>query len=234
MRSMTLPGLSEPPWDRTPRSKARVCFQRGPACASAALRRRSSRVLSATRNLSPRPSVLLGFDLQTLQNLEQLDLEDQGGFGGDLGRRSAGSVAEVRRNDETPLATGLHPHHADFPTGDDTAGAELKLQRLPPLQGAVERRAVHERADVVDADRVSFLCGAARALDEVGLLERRQRLAELCIGSGSLVLGVGGRRGLRTRVAADDERERGQEGEPYSHDRPRIYDILFRAATRGS
>src|ERR1700710_1803275 len=50
---------------------------------------------------------------------EQLDLEDQRGLAGDLGRLALVAVGEARGDGELALAADLHPHRALVPALDD-------------------------------------------------------------------------------------------------------------------
>src|SRR5688572_15787962 len=67
---------------------------------------------------------------------QELDLEDQGGVGGDAGARVA-TVAEVRRDDEGALAAHLHAGDALVPAADDLAASDGELERGTAVQRAV-------------------------------------------------------------------------------------------------
>ena len=58
----------------------------------------------------------------SLDNFEQLDIENQFRVRRDIGRATHRAVPEIGRNDQFPLAPDLHGCHAFEPTLDHAAG----------------------------------------------------------------------------------------------------------------
>src|SRR5438552_1481794 len=71
-------------------------------------------------------------------DLQQLDLEDEGRVGRDGAREALGAVAQVRRDRELALAAHLHAQDALVPALYDHARAEREVERLLPVERAVE------------------------------------------------------------------------------------------------
>lgn len=80
--------------------------------------------------------------IDALLDAQQLNLEDEGGVGGDGAARAALAVAELGGDDEAALPADLHPSHALVPALDDLARAELEIEGLAAIQGGVELLAV--------------------------------------------------------------------------------------------
>src|SRR5574341_1296028 len=85
-------------------------------------------------------------------NVEELDLEHEGGAGFDLWGRSAIAIGQVRRTDQLALSTNLDLLHALRPTLDDLVQPESG--RFAPLHGTVEHGAIDEGAVVMHLHRV--------------------------------------------------------------------------------
>lgn len=99
--------------------------------------------------------------VKRLFDLQQLDIEDQLGVGGDAGK-SLLAVCEVRRNCDTALATRGHASNTDVPALDDFTLAQLEGERLALLVG-VEDLAVLELANVPHGDNVATLSSSTLA-----------------------------------------------------------------------
>src|SRR5947199_9334821 len=137
-----------------------------------------------------------------LHDLEQLDLEDERRAGLDRGRRAAVAVGDVRGADETALAAHLHELQPLGPALDDAVQREGR--RLAALDGAVEHRAVGQRALVVDLHRVGGLGRVPRARLDLGDDEAGGRLGRALLarrlleeGLARLLLDLGAGGGAR-------------------------------------
>lgn len=91
----------------------------------------------------------------TLLDLEELNVEDKLGVGGNAGEGLL-AVCKRRRDGDTTLTTDSHAGDTDVPTLDDLALSELEGERLALLVG-VEDLAVLELADVAHSDSVATL-----------------------------------------------------------------------------
>lgn len=122
---------------------------------------------------------------RSLFDLEQLDVEDQLGVGGNAGEGLL-AVSKLGRNGETALSTGGHAGNTDVPTLDDLTTSELEGERLALLVG-VEDLAVLKLADVAHGNSVTALGGNTLSkllvvnLDTTDLLHAE--------GAGGLVTG---------------------------------------------
>src|SRR5690606_11712337 len=87
------------------------------------------------------------------KDVEQLDVENQGGIWPD---RAAGGAAcaigKLAGDPEPVLGADRHQRHAFGPAGDDLSQAELG--RLAAIIGTVEHRAIKQGAVVVHADAI--------------------------------------------------------------------------------
>src|SRR5438309_3637245 len=135
-----------------------------------------------TRGAPLYPTSLGGVPL--LHDFEQLHFEDQRRTRLDLRRRAAITVGGVGGADEPALAADLHLLHALGPALDHAA--ERKRDGLAALDGAVEHRAVHQRALVVHLHLVRRGGTGARAGLERGDDGARGRLDRALLG-GRLV-----------------------------------------------
>src|SRR5688572_32148074 len=97
------------------------------------------RVTSAVRSFSCSADV--ASTTTRSADVEELDLEDQGGVRRNDGREAARAVAEVGRDHELALAADLHAGDALVPALDDLAGAELEVERLVAVARAEIGRA---------------------------------------------------------------------------------------------
>src|SRR5262249_58222924 len=122
--------------------------------------------------------------------------------------RPAIAVAEVRGDDQLPLASHAHRGDAFVPALDHAAAAEREHERLAAIDRGVELLAALEPAGVVDADGVSGLGPRAGALDEVDVAEAGGGFDDLLVHGLWVPPGADGgeegRRGLR----------RGRRGRP--------------------
>src|SRR6185295_8917175 len=88
---------------------------------------------------------------------------------------AAGSVAELRRNDQRALAANLHRGDALVPAGDDAALADGEFERLIAIDGRVELLALLailiEPAGVVHHANLAGLRRSAGADDAVDSLQ---------------------------------------------------------------
>ncbi len=87
-----------------------------------------------------------------LADLQQLDFKNKGLIWPDGATRSAGTVGEIRRNEEFDFAAFFAELEAFRPAADHAA--EWEFDGLIAFVGAVKLGAVEERATVVDLDRV--------------------------------------------------------------------------------
>ena len=97
-----------------------------------------------------------------LQHFDELDGEDEGGVGRDVGAGAALAVGEVVGDVELVDGAFFHELHAFRPSGDDLLQAEFG--GLVAAVAGVEDRSVDERPLVVAAYRVAGFGLAARAL----------------------------------------------------------------------
>ncbi len=93
---------------------------------------------------------------------EELDVEDELGFGGNRSPALL-AVGQLIRDEETPLAADAHAFKASFPAGDDEAAALDELEGLGTVDGGIELFAVGEPAGVVDGVFLGGLSGGSSA-----------------------------------------------------------------------
>src|SRR6185312_1048135 len=102
-----------------------------------------------------------------LLDRQQLDVENQRGVGRNDTAGAALSIAELRRNDQRPLAADLHGDDALVPTGDDALHADGKLEGRAAVDGRIEFLALlapfRKPAGVVHDTRLALLGTRARA-----------------------------------------------------------------------
>src|SRR5258706_4917977 len=103
-----------------------------------------------------------------LFGIKEFHVEQQRRVRRDRAAGAAGAVSELRRDDERPLAADLHAREALIPALNHLAGAELELEWVVAIAGAVELLAV--------------LVGFARVVQPAGVvhphaLPRRRRCA---------------------------------------------------------
>src|SRR5712691_4977893 len=70
--------------------------------------------------------------------VEQFDFKDQRGVRWYHAARAAGTIAELRRDDEGALTADLHRGDTFIPTGDDPLSADGKLERLAAVERTVK------------------------------------------------------------------------------------------------
>src|SRR5690606_26710795 len=99
----------------------------------------------------------------------QLNLEYQRRVGWNLGWPSCLTVSFLCRNGELAFAARLHAHDPLIPAFDDRSGAELELERLTPIERAVELGAIQQCSCVMHLDGITGFCGSAIALLDVFL-----------------------------------------------------------------
>src|ERR1019366_5139516 len=140
-------------------------------------------------------------------NLQQLDFENQRGSARNRGRVAVVPVRDVGRAHQPGLSTYLHLLHAFGPAFNHAAQRELR--GLIALVRAVKLRSVDQCAPIVHLHRIGGLRrGAGSGLDvpvdQSGLcLERarlRDRLCQIRLGGGLLLLRHAGRAGLPERL----------------------------------
>ena len=90
-----------------------------------------------------------------LADLQQFDFKNEGLVRPDGATRSAGTVGEIRGNEEFDFAAFFAELEAFRPAADHAA--EWELDGLIPFVGTVKLRAVEESATVVDLDGVRGL-----------------------------------------------------------------------------
>src|SRR5262245_29024930 len=158
-------------------------------------------------------------------DVHQVDDEDQRRVRLDRWRLALRAVGQVRRDDQLAPPALLHADQALVPSLDHLAGAELEVEGLSAVIGAVELlTGLVVDTDVLDRELVTCLRrraapflqilelelvgrGAVGYLD-LGLIARRgRRRGRLLVREGRGV----GRRGTLLVVAARGERERGAE-----------------------
>lgn len=84
-------------------------------------------------------------------DLEQLNLEDEGGLGGNDGREAAGTVSKLVGDGETGLLANAELGNTLVPALDDSSDADLGLEGATAgLAGRVELAAVSEGSGVYD------------------------------------------------------------------------------------
>ena len=66
------------------------------------------------------------------------------------------AIAQMSRHEEPALTANFHSHQADIPALDHASGAYHALERLAARVGAVELRAVAQRAAVLRRDERAF------------------------------------------------------------------------------
>src|SRR5512144_2293673 len=115
-------------------------------------------------------------------NAQQLHLEDERGARRDDSTGSPVTVAQVRGDDQLPLAAHLHRDDALVPALDDAPLADRELERAAAVHRAVELRAALEPAGVVHAHCVAGLRPGSGALDQVHVAEPGCRLHHLVVG----------------------------------------------------
>lgn len=130
---------------------------------------------------------------RNLLNLEELDIKDELGVGGDAGE-SLLAVCEGGRDGDTTLTTDSHAGDTNVPTLDDLTLAELEGEGLALLVG-IEDLAVLELADVAHGDNVAALGSNTLSellvvhLDTPDLLHA-ERAGGLVAGGGRTLLEV--------------------------------------------
>lgn len=120
-----------------------------------------------------------------LANAEQLHVEDQRGVRGNIAPGAARAIAHLGRDHERALAADLHAGDTFVPAADHLPRAEIEVERLAPVAGAVELLAmavglggVVQPAGVMDGD------GLAR--DRLGpVADDGVDLLQLCHGRSS-------------------------------------------------
>src|SRR5690606_26020226 len=100
--------------------------------------------------------------LAALLDVEQLDLEHEGGLRRDRPSGALAAIAQLGRDHQYPLAAHAHPGNALVPAADHPARPQQEGERLPARAGAVEllaavvrRVLVVQPAGVVDRDLVT-------------------------------------------------------------------------------
>src|SRR3569833_660768 len=119
---------------------------------------RQQRLSSRLANDPATSSQKVESDLFNLANVQQFHIEYQGRVRRDHAACAARSVGKIRGNDQGPLATDFHAHHALVPSLDDAACAEGKLERHAAITGAVEF--------------LSFMVGRGRVVKPTGIVHR--------------------------------------------------------------
>src|SRR5271157_1135820 len=74
----------------------------------------------------------------SLLDLEQFDLEQEGGVGGDDATCAAAAVPKIGGNQQLALAANLHAQDAFVPTLDHPTGADREIKRFATVHRAVE------------------------------------------------------------------------------------------------
>src|SRR5690606_11116297 len=80
------------------------------------------------------------------RDLEQLDFENERGHAGNIGRATAGAVAEFVRHDKAAFFAFAHQQQAEFPTVDYFAAVELETEGRVGISGLIELSAVEQFA----------------------------------------------------------------------------------------
>lgn len=130
---------------------------------------------------------------RNLLDLEELDIKDELGVGGDAGE-SLLAVCEGGRDGDTTLTTDSHAGDTNVPTLDNLTLAELEGEGLALLVG-IEDLAVLELADVAHGDNVAALGSNTLSellvvhLDTPDLLHA-ERAGGLVTGGGRTLLEV--------------------------------------------
>ena len=107
----------------------------------------------------------------SLANVEELDIEEQGGVGRDDAAGAARAVTEFGGNTQLAFAADLHSRDALFPALDHMAGPDLKHEGLATVHRAIEFFAVGgEPAGVMHGDRFSVGGGGAGSDLEIPVL----------------------------------------------------------------
>ena len=90
------------------------------------------------------------------QHFEQLDLEVKVRMRRNVRADLPLAIAQMSRHEEPALTANFHSHQADIPALDHASGAYHALERLAARVGAVELRAVAQRAAVLRRDERAF------------------------------------------------------------------------------
>ena len=90
------------------------------------------------------------------QHFEQLDLEVKIRIRRNVRADLSLAIAQMSRHEEPALTADFHSHQADIPALDHAPGAYHALEWLATRVGAVELRAVAQRAAVLRRDERAF------------------------------------------------------------------------------
>lgn len=101
--------------------------------------------------------------LFALVDLDNLDVEDEGGATGNVRGSATGAVGVVSGDGDAALGANGHAGDTDVPALDDLAAAELEGERLALLVAVEHLVVLLELADVAHADTVAVLGGRAGA-----------------------------------------------------------------------
>ena len=161
--------------------------------------------------------------LFALVDLDDLDVEDEGGAARDVWGSATGTVGVVGGDGDPALGADGHAGNTDVPALDDLAATELEGERLALLVAVEDLVVLLELSDVAHANTVAVLGGGTGASllvvdgdaindtgtgGSLGLLGGRgglrggRALLEI-LGELDLLVGLGGRRSLGLGLGDD-------------------------------
>jgi hypothetical protein len=147
---------------------------------------------NSTRRLTSGYLMVEAMRLFALVDLDDLDVEDEGGAARDVWGSATGTVGVVGGDGDPALGANGHAGDTDVPALDDLAATELEGERLALLVAVEDLVVLLELSDVAHANTVAVLGGGTGA----GLLVVDGDAVNDTGTGGSLGLLSGGRGGL--------------------------------------